>query len=399
MEINPIIYIIDDEEPLVLTLKTLISKVFPKSQIFTAFNGLEAWRLLEKQTALSIIISDVYMPDLNGLQLLKKVKSSEILKNNYFILMSSNQETELNLKALQQGADDFFTKPFAIDQLLSKLRLTSRILNLQNQLKTEKEVMKNLYIEMAQEATKMRGILMKFQESRFPKIETFSQNITEAAIWLAKEMGVQDAIDLERIAIASQLICIGRLCLPDTLLKERVMISGQLKNEILAQIPEFAKAVVSTLRNHTEIAEILGHIYENYDGSGIPNGFKGWEIPIGSRIIRIVLDYLEMMQSDKTTSAKVYEVLEKESKRVYDQRIVILFDQYMAYKGLGCTFGREYSVDFKDIKEGMYLTRSIYTESGLKLIGSGIFLDKETIEKINTISHSDGIIGRVWVRK
>ena len=61
MEINPIIYIIDDEEPLVLTLKALITKVFPKSPVFTAFNGLEAWELLEKQTALSIIISDAYM--------------------------------------------------------------------------------------------------------------------------------------------------------------------------------------------------------------------------------------------------------------------------------------------------------------------------------------------------
>lgn len=399
MEINPIIYIIDDEEPLVLTLKALITKVFPKSPVFTAFNGLEAWELLEKQTALSIIISDVYMPDLNGLQLLKKVKSSEILKNNYFILMSSNQETELNLKALQQGADDFFTKPFAIDQLLSKLRLTSRILNLQNQLKTEKEVMRNLYIEMSQEATKMRSVLMKFQEARIPKIDVFTQKITEAAIWLAKEMGVQDTVDLERIAIASQLISIGKLCLPDTRLKERVMISGQLKHEELAQVPEFAKAIVSSLRNHTEIAEILGHIYENYDGSGIPNALKGWEIPLGSRILRVVSDYFEMLESDKTPSSKVYEVLEKESKRVYELRIVILFDQYMAFKGLGCTFGKEYSVDFKDIKEGMYLTRSIYTESGLKLIASGLFLDKDTIDKINTISHSDGIIGRVWVRK
>jgi len=399
MEINPIIYIIDDEEPLVLTLKTLISKVFPKSQILTAFNGLEAWQLLEKQTSLSIIISDVYMPDMNGLQLLKKVKSSEILKNNYFILMSSNQETELNLKALQQGADDFFTKPFAIDQLLSKLRLTSRILNLQNQLKVEKEVMKNLYLEMSQEATKMRGILQKFQESRIPKVEEFTQKIIEASIWLAKEMGVHDTNDLERIAIASQLIYVGRLCLPDNLLKERVMISGQLKNESMAQVPEYAKMVVSSLRNHTEIAEILGHIFENYDGSGIPDGNKGWEIPIGSRIIRIVLDYFEMMQTDKTTSAKVYEVLEKESKRVYDQRIVILFDQYMAYKGLGCAFGKEYSVDVKEIKESMFLTRSIYTESGLKLIGSGVFLDKDTIEKISAISLSDGIIGRVWIRK
>lgn len=399
MEINPHIYIIDDEEPLVLTLKALISKVFPKSKIFTAFSGLEAWELLEKQTTLSIIISDVYMPDLNGLQLLKKVRSSEILKNNYFILMSSNQETELNLKALQQGADDFFTKPFAIDQLLSKLRLTSRILSLQSQLKIEKEVMKNLYIEMTNESTKMRGVLLKFIEARMPNLAKFTHNISEASVWLAKEMGVQETIEIERIVIACQLYNIGKLCLPDNQLNERVMFSGQPKNDKMLEVPQFAKEILNNLRNHTEISEIVSHIYENYDGSGIPDGQKGWEIPIGSRIIRVVADYFEMMQSEKNTANKVYEILERETKRVYDLRIVILFDQYMAYKGLGCTFGKEYSVDFKDIKEGMYLTRSIYTESGLKLISSGLFLDKETIHKIDSISSSDGIIGRVWIRK
>ena len=211
MDNTLIFYIIDDEDSLVLTLKTLIAKVFPKAIIYTAYNGIDGLEMIEKQNAVSIIICDIYMPDFNGLQLLKKVKNTENLKNNYFIMMSSTQDTEMNLKAIQQGADDFITKPFAIDQLIAKLRNATRILALQNQLKIEKEVLKNLYIELTEESHKIRDIFIKMQEQRIPKSADLLARIAEASIWLAKEMGENDTLNLERIAIASKLSYIGRL--------------------------------------------------------------------------------------------------------------------------------------------------------------------------------------------
>lgn len=399
MDTPLIFYIIDDEDSLVLTLKTLIMKVFPRSLIYTAFNGLDGLEMIERQTFNSIILSDVHMPEFSGLQLLKKVKTTENMKNHYFILMSSTQEIELNLKAIQQGADDFVTKPFAIDQLIAKLRSATRILNLQNQIKIEKDVLKNLYLELTEESHKIRDIFIKMQELRIPKSTDFLNTIAEGAVWLAKEMGEQDTINLERIIIAARLAHLGRITLNDTMLNDNIMPNGQVKNSMLEQVPIIAEEIVSKLRGYKEVSEILGHIYENYDGSGIPEGLQGWQIPLGSRILRVLLDFYEIMERTGAPPNKVFDQIEKEAKRVYDIRIAILLEQYMAYKAIGRIYGNEKPIDVKDVKEGMFLTRCVFTESGLKLIGSGGFLDKDTIEKIFTIGATDKIIGRLWVRK
>ncbi len=398
MENQTIFYIIDDEDSLVLTLKTLLTKVFPKSRIMTAFNGLEGLEMIEKQPLTSIVLCDVYMPEFNGLQLLKKMKATENLKKHYFIMMSSSQDTELNLKTIQAGADDFITKPFAIDQIIAKLRNATRILALQEQLQIEKDSLQNLFIELTEESHKIRDVFIRMQEQRIPKSTDFLMKIAEASVWLAKEMGETQPTSFESIVIASKLAYIGRLSLNDALLKEYIMPNGQVKNEVLEQVPAIAEEIVSKLRGYKEVAEILGHIYENYDGSGIPKGLKGWEIPLGSRILRVLLDFFETIDKSNSAPAKVYEQIEKETKRVYDLRIVILLDQYMAYKGIGCSYGKEKAIELKDIKEGLFLTRGIYTESGLKLIGAGGFLGKDTIEKLSNMGSTDKIVGKLWVR-
>lgn len=399
MDAPLVFYIIDEEDSLVLTLKNLIVKVFPRSKVYTAFSGLDGLELIEKQTNESVVFCDINAPQISGLQLLKKIKTTETLKNNFFILMSTNQDTELNLKAIQLGADDFVTKPFNIDQIITKIRNASRILNLQNQLNIEKDVLKNLYQELTEESHKIRDIFIKMQELRIPKSTEFLFKIAEGAVWLAKEMGEQDTVNLERIVIASRLAYLGRITLNDAMLKDNIMPNGQVKNTTLEQVPIIAEEIISKLRGYKEVSEILGHIYENFDGSGTPEGLQGWQIPLGSRVLRVLLDFFEIMERTNAPANKVFDQIEKESKRVYDMRIAILLEQYMAFKGIGRIHGNEKPIEVKDAKEGLFLTRSVYTESGLKLIGSGGFLDKDTIEKIFTIGASDKIIGRLWVRK
>ena len=183
------------------------------------------------------------------------------------------------------------------------------------------------------------------------------------------------------------------------MLRDNIMPNGQVKNTILEQVPTIAEEIISKLMGYKEVSEILGHIYENFDGSGITDGLQGWKIPLGSRILRVLLDFFEMIEKTNNPPAKVFDQIQKESSRIYDIRIVILLDQYMAHKGIGCSFGKEKPLDLKEAKEGLFLTRGVYTESGLKLIGSGAFLDKDIIEKINTIGASDKIVGKLWVRR
>ena len=91
-----------------------------------ANDGRLAWSLL-KQTSFDLIISDWNMPKMSGLELLKKVKADEQLKNIPFLMVTSEADKEKEEEAFQSGADQYITKPFTeevlartVTQLLTK---------------------------------------------------------------------------------------------------------------------------------------------------------------------------------------------------------------------------------------------------------------------------------------
>src|SRR5690606_34270575 len=107
-------------------------KVFPTMYVKLFNDGFSAWKSLEKEKLDVVIICEYSIQGINGLQLLKKLRSVEKYKDTYFILTSSNNDRELLVKAVQAGVDDYMTKPILLDRFLLKLKNTSKILNLQN---------------------------------------------------------------------------------------------------------------------------------------------------------------------------------------------------------------------------------------------------------------------------
>ncbi len=399
METHPVIYIVDDDDAILNQLKVIIAKIFPKSRIYTASNGLEAWEMFKTQSARFIVISDVYMPELNGFQLLKMVRNSDLLKNNYFIITTESNEGELNIKALQSGADDFLTKPIAIEQLLAKLRLISRLFVLQEQLKAKDREMQKRLEAARQKSLQAKDSLYAFQCTKFQGYNLFSGYMQEAALWIAEKMDITDASELESIRIACQLAYIGKLGLDEKSARDRIYVDGVVKNEAVLKIPVLAKSVVSSLDGLSDAAEILGSVYENFDGSGFPEKKIGWAIPSGSRILRVVLDFFETIQGDRKKSNQALQTIEESINKFYDLKVVTLMDQFTAFKDYGSLAGRERDIENHEIIEGLYVTRSVYTESGIKLIGSGVTLTQEMVDKTREILKNDSIIGKIWVRR
>lgn len=399
MDIKPIIYIVDDDESILLTLESLISKIFPNYRIHTVGNGLEAWEMIKNQKAKFIIISDVYMPELNGLQLLKMMRGSELIKNNYFIMMSSANETDLNLKALQMGADDFFVKPIKIDQLLSKLRLTIRLLNSEYHLKQKDIELQKKNEEMINRSNTIKDVFINFQNARIQGFSNLSEQIIKASLWIAEQMGIDDEEELEAIRNACQLIYVGKMHLPENKLKEKVYLDGVLKNEDFKNIPINGKNTINTLPGYTRVANILGSIYENFDGSGIPEKKIGWEIPVGSRIIRVVMDFFELIGGEKSKTSKALQTIEKDINKLYELKVVALFDQYTAFVNLGGSSVKETSLENHEVIEHLVITRNVYTESGMKIIGAGVSMTQEMVDRFREITRNENIIGKVWIRK
>jgi two-component system chemotaxis response regulator CheY len=112
--------VVVDDMPIMRTLvrEALIDYGF--KNIIEFGNGREAWNFLEK-TKVDLVISDFNMPHLNGIELLRNIRKSELNLNLYFLMITTQNEEDIILEALELKADNFIVKPFTPEKLKKKL--------------------------------------------------------------------------------------------------------------------------------------------------------------------------------------------------------------------------------------------------------------------------------------
>jgi two-component system KDP operon response regulator KdpE len=114
------ILVVDDEPQILRVLRRgLEAKGY---QVATAPDGLTALDMM-KAAKVDLLITDLRMPDLNGIELCQRVRRSSMLP---IIVLSVKGEEQVKVQALDAGADDYITKPFGMDELLARVRALSR---------------------------------------------------------------------------------------------------------------------------------------------------------------------------------------------------------------------------------------------------------------------------------
>ncbi len=104
------------------------------NEVVVALNGAEAWRLFE-QDHISVVITDWMMPEMDGLELLQRIRATPGRGYVYTILLTAKTQKEDLVTGMEAGADDFLTKPFDRDELRVRLRAAERILHLEQSLR------------------------------------------------------------------------------------------------------------------------------------------------------------------------------------------------------------------------------------------------------------------------
>jgi two-component system, OmpR family, KDP operon response regulator KdpE len=120
MKPSPKILVIDDEPQILRALKTIL--VSRSYQVLVARNGEEGIALAAAQQP-DVIILDLGLPDLDGVEVCRRIR--EWTQTPIIVLSVRDSERE-KVQALDQGADDYLTKPFGIDELIARLRVALR---------------------------------------------------------------------------------------------------------------------------------------------------------------------------------------------------------------------------------------------------------------------------------
>ena len=391
------VLLVDDDKGILFTLQKLVEKNFPDLLIYTANSGQQGLEMTIANHP-AIIISDYSMPIMNGMEFLKRVRDNSNFDDIFFIMLTANSDSENRRTAINLGADEFISKPIIMEAFEARLKSAIRIINMQFQMKQENLKLQTLANELEETIQDMAKLSVKFMHARIPTSYQTLQKVAKASLWIAKQLNKFSKNELRDIGIASFLSQTGRITLPDSMIALPILRDGKPTNELMKTIPAASRDIVSTIKRFDNIAKILFCIYENIDGSGFPNHLRSWEIPFASRIIRVCLDFEEILQDKQCSVEEVFEIISSKVQQSYDHRAVILLGNYLKTNDKG--FSSNYvPVRLSDLKPGMTLGREITTDNGLKLLNAGTLLTQSVIDKIINLSSSDPIVGNIYVKK
>ena len=108
-------------------------------EVQTAFDGIQALKTLDKNNGIDIVLLDVMMPNMDGWQTLKAIRSNEKTKHLPVIMLTAVNEDQKMVAGLKNGADDYIVKPFILPNLLARMEAVLRRCCISKNLKPEKE--------------------------------------------------------------------------------------------------------------------------------------------------------------------------------------------------------------------------------------------------------------------
>ncbi|MCL2744631.1 MAG: response regulator [Planctomycetaceae bacterium] len=286
------VLIVDDSRVLLLTLKALLeSKGY---EVLTASNGADALRILE-HNPVRLVISDWEMPEMDGIELCRRIRSEEVSGYVYLLLLTSHGSIDEMVKGLSVGADDFITKPYQSEEILARLRAGERILSLET-----RDVAIFALAKLAESRDSDTG-------AHLERVQSYCRMLSQEMALLKKYQNVIDPEFIRLMFQTSPLHDIGKVGIPDAILlkpgrftpeeyeimKKHTTIGAETLNSALKKFPgvSFLKMARDTAESH----------HEKYDGTGYPKGLKGDEIPLCGRIMALADVY------DALMSQRVYK--------------------------------------------------------------------------------------------
>jgi diguanylate cyclase (GGDEF)-like protein len=120
-------------------LKALLTK--RGHQVVATANGAEAWESMQNPDAPSLAIIDWMMPEMDGIDVCRRIRSLETDRPPYIIMLTAKGEKADIVAGLEAGADDYLSKPYDIEELHARIKVGRRILELQSNLRESRDAL------------------------------------------------------------------------------------------------------------------------------------------------------------------------------------------------------------------------------------------------------------------
>jgi len=289
------ILVVDDEDRNRRLMEALLVPL--GYEVILAVDGEEALRKV-RETPPDVILLDVMMPGINGFDVAKKLKENEQTRIIPIVMVTSLQDVESRIKALEAGADDFLSKPVDKTELQARVRSSLQVKAYNDHMRNYQ---KELEAEVAKRTEELKQAFEKIKTASLDTIYRLSRaseykdedtgahikRMSHYSAAVARQMGLsKDAV--ETILYAAPMHDAGKIGIPDNILLK----PGKLEPEewkIMKQHTTIGEGILSGSNSEFIIlAEVIAVTHhEKWDGSGYPNGLRGAAIPLAGRIAAI----------------------------------------------------------------------------------------------------------------
>jgi putative nucleotidyltransferase with HDIG domain len=317
------ILVVDDEVHVVRSIAEFLERHgFTVHKAYDGDEAIDIWN--EKH--IPIILTDIDMPKVTGLNVLKDIKKDRF---SQVVIFSGAGSMEDIAEALRFGACDYLFKPVNFDILLhtvnkcvERYQLLKRKDQYQVDLENEVEAKTSQLTEMLDETI---NSLSMVTEIRDPYTAGHQRRVTKLALIIVKELHYKHTTC---VRYAGLLHDIGKIRVPSSILTKPT----RLTDTEFALIKEHSEAGFSIINNipfssvlGTDVAKIVYQHHERIDGSGYPNHLKGNEIMREARILA-VCDTIEAMASHRPYRAALglktaLDEIERGRDKIYDTEI------------------------------------------------------------------------------
>lgn len=310
-EVDAKIMIVDDE-PVNIKVVRKYLKIAGYSRFVETNCPRSALALIRDEDP-DILLLDIMMPDVNGLDILRSLRSSESGTDLPVLILTAMDDPRAKAGALVAGATDFLKKPVDASELVARVRNAVRIKRQQDSLRNQALELERLVrirtAELAQSRLEVIYCLGRAAEFRDNDTGRHVVRVGRYSAIIAEEMGL-DRETVELIEHSAPLHDVGKIGIPDSILLK----PGRLEPdefEVIKRHCVYGDKIVGHREesespqssSHTEVGARIMNLssspilqmatriamthHEKWDGSGYPHGLSGCEIPIEGRITAV----------------------------------------------------------------------------------------------------------------
>jgi putative nucleotidyltransferase with HDIG domain len=328
----PSILIVDDEPEITAILSDLF---YGKYDCTTAGSAEEALDRLAGGNY-ELIVSDITMPGMSGLDMIPHVRSTS--PNTVVVMISGMQTVESAIEALRLGAFDYVMKPFDLRQVEA---VVTRALEHQNLIVAKQRYEDHLEELVEQRTAELDQALNSLEdayrstlkaltaalETRDLETHGHSERVVSYSMRLGREYGL-DNERLKSLEFGSLLHDIGKIGVPDLILRKPAKLTSE-EWVLMREHPVHGQQILRGIKFLEGAARVVAQHHEKWDGSGYPLGLSADDIDICARIFSVA-DAFDAITSDRVyRKGKPYEAAAQEldewAGKQFDPKVVEAF--------------------------------------------------------------------------